>query len=179
MNKQEVINKLQSSLYPETSISSWDEGYNTGITQDTELDKLDKEVVPQFLADWYEEHKDDFEYNLYNLCTDFRKQKLRADLFVWFGDDNNKPIETLVKMKLFGYEVEKEKEKEKLYTVEILICNSPIGYHYVLRKTTSGEIIIDSFFTNNWGNYDYCQLTEEEIKKDHGWAWKYAKEVEE
>ena len=58
MNKQEVINKLQSSLYPETSISSWDEGYNTGITQATdtvtELDKLDKEVVPQFVADWYE-----------------------------------------------------------------------------------------------------------------------------
>ena len=33
-------------------------------------------------------------------------------------------------------------------------------------------------FTNNWGNYDYCQLTEEEIKKDFAWAWKYAKEVE-
>ena len=37
--------------------------------------------------------------------------------------------------------------------------------------------IIDSFFTNNWVNYDYCQLTEEEIKKDYDWAWKYAKEV--
>ena len=74
-------------------------------------------------------------------------------------------------MHQFGYEV----EKEKLYTVEIPICNSPLGYHYVLRKTTSGKIIIDSFFTNNWGNYDYCQLTEEEIKKDHDWAWKYAK----
>ena len=118
MNKQEVINKLQSSLYPETSISSWDEGYNTGITQAihtvTELDELDYET-----------------------------------------------------------------EKEKLYTVEIPICNSPLGYHYVLRKTTSGEIIIDSFFTYNWENYDYCQLTEEEIRKDHDWAWKYAKEVEE
>ena len=76
-----------------------------------------KPVVPQFVADWYEEHKDDIEYNLYNLCTDFRKQKLRVDLHVWFGDDNNKPIETLVKMKLFGYEVEYEVEKKKLYTV--------------------------------------------------------------
>ena len=76
-------------------------------------------------------------------------------------------------MHQFGYEV----EKEKVYTVEIPIANSPLGYHYVLRKTTSGEIIIDSFFTNNWGNYDYCQLTEAEIKKDHDWALKYAKEV--
>ena len=116
MNKQEVINKLQSSLYPETSISSWDEGYNTGITQAihtvTELDELDKEVVPQFVADWYEKSKDDFEYNLYNLCTHFREHKLRVDLHVWFGDNDNKPIETLVMMHKFGYEVEKE-EVEK------------------------------------------------------------------
>ena len=130
-----------------------------------------KPVVPQFVADWYEESKDYFEWNLYNLCVDFHKRELPDDLHEWFSDISNKPIVTLVKMKLFGYEV----KKEKLYTVEIPICNSPLGYHYVLRKTTSGEIIIDSFFTNNWGNYDYCQLTEEEIKKDHGWAWKYAK----
>ena len=179
MNKQEVINKLQSSLYPETSISSWDEGYNTGITQAihtvTELDELDKEVVPQFVADWYEEHKDNFEDGVYDLFVEFYedRRELDTELCQWFKLDGNKQIETLVKMKLFGYEI----EKEKLYTVEIPICNSPLGYHYVLRKTISGEIIIDSFFTNNWGNYDYCQLTEEEIKKAHGWAWKYAKEV--
>ena len=192
MNKQELIDKLKEILTTPSEIEEgydFDDGYDFGIERAISLaedlddpvisPELEKPVVPQFVADWYEEHKDDIEYNLYNLCTDFRKQKLRVDLFVWFGDDDNKPIETLVKMKLFGYEVEKEKKKEKLYTVEIPICNSPLGYHYVLRKTTSGEIIIDSFFTNNWENYDYCQLTEEEIKKDHGWAWKYAKEVEE
>lgn len=67
--------------------------------------------------------------------------------------------------------------KEELYTVELPIPNGPLGYHYVLRKTTAGEIIIDSFYNKNWGNYDYCQLTEAEIKKDFDWAWKYAKEV--
>ena len=179
MNKQEVINKLQSSLYPETSISSWDEGYNTGITRAihtvTELDELDKEVVPQFVADLYESIKDDFENKVYELCLQYKHggDELPQGVAWWFGDSNNKPIETLVMMHQLGYEV----KKEKLYTVEIPICNSPLGYHYVLRKTTSGEIIIDSFFTNNWRNYDYCQITEEEIKKDHGWAWKYAKEV--
>ena len=134
-----------------------------------------KPVVPQFVADLYESIKDDFEYKVYELCLQYkhRGDELPQGVAWWFGDSRNKPIETLVKMKLFGYEI----EKEKLYTVEIPICNSPLGYHYVLRKTITGEIIIDSFFTNNWGNYDYCQLTEEEIKKDHGWAWKYAKEV--
>lgn len=132
-----------------------------------------KPVVPQYVADWYEDNKDDFECNLYDFFLLYHEGRLQRDLNDWFTNNSNKPIVTLVKMKLFGYEV----EKEKLYTVEIPIANSPLGYHYVLRKTISGEIIIDSFFTDNWGNYDYCQLTEAEIKKDFDWAWKYAKEV--
>ncbi|WP_394992669.1 DUF1642 domain-containing protein [Streptococcus alactolyticus] len=136
-----------------------------------------KPVVPQFVADWYEEHEDNFEDGVYDLFVDFYedRRELDAELYQWFKLDGNKQIETLVKMKLFGYEI----KKEKLYTVEIPIANSPLGYHYVLRKTTSGEIIIDSFFTNNWGNYDYCQLTEAEIKQDFDWAWRFAEEVEE
>ena len=181
MNKQELIDKLNKQLTTPSVIkgSDFDCGHNYGIELAIifarQLEEPEKPVVPQFVADWYEEHKDNFEMNLYNLCVDFHKRKLPDDLYEWFNKLIDKPIETLVKMNLFGYEV----EKEKLYTVEIPICNSPLGYHYVLRKTISGEIIIDSFFTNNWGNYDYCQLTEEEIKKDHGWAWKYAEEVEE
>ena len=182
MNKQEVINKLQSSLYPETSISSWDEGYNTGITQAihtvTELDELDKEVVPQFVADWYEEHKDDIEYNLYNLCTDFRKQKLRVDLHVWFGDDNNKPIETLVKMKLFGYEVEYEVEKKKLYTVEIPNPDYPDKGKFVLCKNKSGKVFIKWTCLDDWEFLEEFQLTEEEVKEKFNWAWQFAKDVE-
>ena len=190
MNKQELINKLKKLLTTPSEIEGYDfdDGYDFGIESAIalaeELDdpvrppepkplEIGKPVVPQFVADWYEENKDYFEWNLYEFCVEFHKQELPDDLHNWFRYSDNKPIETLVKMKLFGYEV----EKGKLYTVEIPIANSPLGYHYVLRKTTSGEIIIDSFFTNNWGNYDYCQLTEEEIKKEHDWAWKYAKEV--
>ena len=68
-----------------------------------------KPVVPQFVADWYEENKDDFEMNLYNLCVDFHKRKLPDDLYEWFNKLSDKPIETLVMMHKFGYEVEKEK----------------------------------------------------------------------
>lgn len=134
-----------------------------------------KPVVPQYVADFYESIEDDFEDGVYGLCAQFYEEEseLSDGLYWWFKHDDNKPIETLVMMHKFGYEI----EKDKLYTVEIPIANSPLGYHYVLRKTTSGEIIIDSFFTDKWGNYGYCQLAESEIKKDHGWAWKYAKEV--
>ena len=173
MNKQEVISKLKAAI-PKNNIDDYQRGEAAGLNFAllllAELNEPEKPVVPQFVADWIE------------WCKKNKITLLGADTAIC----NNKNIssldasgwamknqETFAKAWLYGYEI----EKEKLYTVEIPIANSPLGYHYVLRKTTSGEIIIDSFFTNNWENYDYCQLTEEEIKKDHGWAWKYAKEV--
>lgn len=136
------------------------------------VDEPQKIAVPQFVADWYEENKDDIEYKLYKLCIDFREQKLRADLHAWFNDDNNKCIETLVKMKLYGYEV----EKEQLYTVEIPNPNGH-GNRYGLCKV-DGRIIIGSFVfgLNKAVN---TKLTESEIKQDFDWAFRWAKEVEE
>lgn len=50
-----------------------------------QIDEPEKPVLPQFVADWYESIKDDFEYNLYKLCTDFREQKTtcRLEWMVW------------------------------------------------------------------------------------------------
>lgn len=116
MNKQEVIEKIEGKRTG-CDDTIWGGAYDEAIDDASaivrQLDEPEKPVVPQFVADWYEPIKDDFEYNLYKLCTDFREQKLRADLNGWFSNDNNKPIETLVLMHKFGYEV----EKEKLYTV--------------------------------------------------------------
>ena len=33
------------------------------------MNKQEKPVVPQFVADWYEEHKDNFEYSIQCLCV--------------------------------------------------------------------------------------------------------------
>lgn len=89
-----------------------------------QLDEPEKPVVPQYVADFYEDIKDSFEWSLHNLCIDFHKRELQEDLYEWFKYIDNNPIETLVKMKLYGYEVEKEKmyvvfqvaTKEYLYT---------------------------------------------------------------
>ena len=178
MNKQELIDKLKKLLTLPSELEGYDfdYGHNYGLRRvialTKQLDEPEKPVVPQFVADWIEWCKKN---NITLLgagtaiCDNKNIRSLDASGWAW------KNQETFAKAWLFGYEA----EKEKLYTVEIPIANSPLGYHYVLRKTISGEIIIDSFFTNNWGNYDYCQLTEEEIKKDHGWAWQFAEEVEE
>lgn len=153
----------------------------TVTVRDRRLDGL-KPVVPQFVADWYEESKGYFEYNLCNLCVDFHERKLQEDLHEWFNILSNKPIETLVNMHQFGYEV----EKEKLYTVEIPNPNGN-GYSRVyLGRNEDNKIklhIWDCFpsieFSNDWKQLDIAQLTEAEIKKDFDWAWQFAEEVNE
>ena len=125
MNKQELIKKLKELLTTPSELEGYDfdDGYVFGIESAITLaeyldesvrpPKPKKPVVPQFVADWYEEHKDNFEDGVYDLFVDFYEYEFRrnlsTDLVEWFELDDNKPIETLVKMKLFGYEVEKEK----------------------------------------------------------------------
>lgn len=81
--------------------------------QDLEqLDEPQKPVVPQFVADWYEENKDVFEANLYryayNIPSDFDGAKLN-EFERWFLTAGTKPFQNLVNMHQFGYEIEKEK----------------------------------------------------------------------
>ena len=74
--------------------------------------ELNKVKVTQFVADWYEENKDDFEGNLYrytlNIPSTFDGAKLN-EFERWFLNASTKPFQTLVNMHQFGYEVEKEK----------------------------------------------------------------------
>ena len=114
MNKQEVISKLKSAT-PKNNVDDYQKGATSGLNFAllllAELDEPEKPVVPQFVADWYEEYKSYFEYNLHSLCVDFHERKLQEDLHEWFNDLSNKPIETLVLMHKFGYEVDEEVEE--------------------------------------------------------------------
>lgn len=68
--------------------------------------------VPQFVVDWYEEHKDDFEFNIWDWIA-FRDEPKKAGnkkFNGWLNEGLNTPIQTLVKMHLFGYKVKKEKK---------------------------------------------------------------------
>lgn len=127
MNKQEVIEKLEylKLFLEEGSKDNCDHGFINALTYalkvTKDLDEPEKPVVPQYVADFYESIKDVFESGVYDLCAQFYEDKsqLSDELSWWFKHDDNKPIETLVKMKIFGYEV----EKEKFYIVEILNPN--------------------------------------------------------
>ena len=103
MNKQEAIEQIN---YIDTLNIK-----NQVLDIINQIDEPQKPKVPQFVADWYEEYKSYFEYNLYSLCIDFHERKLQEDLHEWFNNLSNKPIETLVMMHKFGYEVNDEVEE--------------------------------------------------------------------
>ena len=69
--------------------------------------ELNKPVVKQFVADWYEEHKDDLDYNIWNYVYEWENQE-DFEFKNWFNH-SKKAFQTLVNMHQFGYEIEKEK----------------------------------------------------------------------
>ena len=71
------------------------------------LDEPQKPVVDLFVADWFEENKDDLEFAIWELCVDSYNAEAEPEIIYWIQCSENKPIETLIRMK-DGYEVEKE-----------------------------------------------------------------------
>ena len=128
-----------------------------------------KPVVPQFVADWYEEHKDNFEDSIQFLCVHGCLPKRKID--TWFDSDDNKPIETLVMMHRFGYQV----NEEKLYTAKLKLTNEYLVYesqfgdllHYKVPDSSAKEVKAYHFTEddlvkyNIWGN-NYYEV--EEVK---------------
>ncbi|CAM1666125.1 DUF1642 domain-containing protein [Streptococcus mitis] len=120
-----------------------------------QLDEPEKVKVKQFVADWYEENKDDFELNLWLFLTEFDEENIdRSERFgIWLGDEANNPIQTLVNMHQFGYEVEKEKQ----YAVKIKVSGQ------YLAKTKLKEI---SFMYNGACSH----FTRKELE-EAGFGW--------
>lgn len=135
---------------------------NPDVTVRDKFEEL-KPVVPQFVADWYEEHKDNFEHSIQFLCVHGCLPKREID--TWFDNDDNKPIDTLVMMHRFGYQV----NKEKLYTAKLKLTNEYLVYesqfddllHYKVPDSSAKEVKAYHFTEddlvkyNIWGNNYY------------------------
>lgn len=63
--------------------------------------------VPQYVADWYEENKENLDYNIWNYIMDW--EDIEEDSFKRWVNNSKDAFQTLVNMHQFGYEVEKEK----------------------------------------------------------------------
>lgn len=136
MNKQELIEKYKSALNKVHKVYGdyyKTEAYEEVLKNLKRLDEPQKPVVPQFVADWYEEYKDDFEGELFRcvdlITRDFEDGDL-SEFEEWFIDGKTKPFQTLVNMHQFGYEV----EKEKRYTVKMRTTNQPLFYNSLEKR---------------------------------------------
>ena len=134
MNKQEAIEKLKSKAKPHLLD---EEIYGDSCIKSVELcmaieivnqiDEPEKPVLPQFVADFYESIKDNFETKLYNYFVEFYNgwEDSNSDFDHWFNS-SAEPIQTLVKMKLFGYVV----KEEKLYKARNKLTNGYLCKKY-------------------------------------------------
>lgn len=127
MNKQELIDKYEKKhrmVYTDYQGAKVIAEMWKDIKQ---LDQPQKVTVPQFVADWYEANKDDFETNLFRavdlIPSDYEEGELSC-FEEWLVDEHTKPFQTLVNMHQFGYTV----EKEKRYLVKMKGISSNMCY---------------------------------------------------
>ena len=164
MNKQELIKK-----YEEYENGLFDIGARAAcqlFLKDLEqLDEPEKVKVPQCVADWYEENKDDFETSLFQCIYELFKKRNDSELNEfenWVIDENTKPFQTLVNMHRFGYEV----EEEKRYIVKIKNLDSDVR---VLKKRNRW------YFGGDWGDSRDTELkihTRKELEEaNFGWVF--------
>ena len=160
MNKQEVISKLKSAI-PKNNIDDYQRGEAAGLNFAllllAELDELKRPVVPRYVADFYESIEDDFEGGVYELCTQFYEDEAQLSdaLHDWFVSSKNKPIETLVKMRLYGYE-------RREYKVALKSNGFYLGIHQEdgQMKTVFTRNELAEYGLNNLDEYEVTEVEE-------------------
>lgn len=116
MNKQKAIEILKNAdtlTIQDTRTSNLvDMVIKSGVIAIVEqIDEPQKPLVQQFVADWYEENKNNLDKNIYDCIVGWgiHSKEIRD----WMRETS--PFQTLVNMHQFGYTV----EKEKRYTVKM------------------------------------------------------------
>lgn len=129
MNKQELIDEIEKNkneyykLSTDMKSAGISRGIGTGIymgllISQKNIERLDEQPettvtkkvkVPKAVAEWFEAHKDDLDYSIYEAVRHFTNQadyQEYSNVFKeWFSISENNAIETLVKMKVIGYEI--------------------------------------------------------------------------
>lgn len=119
------------------------------------LDQLEKVtesvVVDKFIADWYDKYEYNLEYKIWEwLRCPERGEGINKQFYLWLNNCDNKPVETLVKMKLYGYKV---KEGIK-YNVKVVETKQ------ILYKSDEGAKFVDVYNTTQHKKYEF---TKEEL----------------
>lgn len=86
-----------------------------------------------------------------------RGKGVNKQFYLWLNNCNNKPVETLVKMKLYGYKVKEEIK----YNVKVVETKQ------ILYKSDEGAKFVDIYNTTQHKKYEF---TKEELTR-YGMAY--------
>ena len=160
--KEVWLNEILNELGSDYGSLKYRAGYGQGRF-DCAMER-EKVVVLQFVADWYEENKDDFEARLFRaidlIPSDYEEGDL-SEFEEWLLDDHTAPFQTLVNMHQFGYTV----EEEKRYIVKVKGVGE--GHDYLNHR-----ISLDSwFFSGESEPLDFrVKHTQKELE-EAGFGW--------
>lgn len=142
MNKQEAIKKIDRTLSLPRPIISFPYNYEDGLRYAkgiiNQIDEPEKPVVPRFVAEHIEYHK-----NMNSPMGDIFNRHFIDDkrVEIWLREALN-AYDNLGKAWLFGYEV----EKEKMYTARLKVVTIKKA-GYLNRHNKNGSITIDTSYT--------------------------------
>lgn len=120
MTRDEAIQTL--SKVGKISVSYADDLYDSFVP---------KPIVPQFVADWYEDNNGDLNGALFIMVRLWDEKSRNSDFYRWFRKDEE-AFQTIVNMHQFGYEI----EKETRYTIKIKGID---GYCKYLNRDTKTQ----------------------------------------
>lgn len=120
MDKNEAVQKL--SKVARISVAYAEDLYDSFF---------EKPVVPQFVADWYEDNNGDLNGALFIMVRLWDEKSRNSDFYRWFRKDKE-AFQTIVNMHQFGYEI----EKETRYTIKIKGID---GYSKYLNRDTNTQ----------------------------------------
>lgn len=140
----------------------YNEGYNEG--KKAGLKESKKVVVPQFVADWYEKNKGNFEYNVWRYIKNWDSLK-KTEFYKWMSYISNKSLQTLINMHQFGYEV----EKDKIYTVKVkAVLGQYLGRYYLNNEELTPQFTRTQFT----GKEKLPTFTRKELE-EAGFGWMF------
>ena len=146
-----ILNELGSGF----GLYKYHEGYKQGKLEGAM--EREKVQVPQFVADWYEEYKDELEVSIFHYVNNINKEEESA-FKRWFDDSTTKPFQVLVNMHQFGYEI----DKEKRYRVKLK--SNPKEVDYLVDTKRNGLRFYSNIYTQS------REHTREEIEAA-GFGW--------
>ncbi|EAD9262748.1 TPA: DUF1642 domain-containing protein [Listeria monocytogenes] len=178
-----VVTEIKASPFGISYLMTFDENNKTiWAAEYLLLSPAQVLKVPQFVADWYEQHRHKLEYSIWGYIYDWDDQDCESDFYDFMKNDNLKPVETLIKMK-DGYEV----EKEPLYYVRLPLstwnddaAELEVINMYVLLNIQSDETTFTGSIINKNKKWK-TKLTEAEIKgmRKGEIYWQFAVPVKE